>query len=171
MTDHTTSGPTAIGDAPDGSPAWEAPEIVAVAVLIAFFAMVIGALVWNSIQFATTWAEPLLAIIILGVVGLCWWRVEAWSRLLGTKANNDPNALGHIRRARRISLWALSGVIITAIGAVAGIIALVGFDIPSHPGRIVWSRVFGAGAGVLADITIAVAGVLVLNRLMRQASE
>jgi hypothetical protein len=191
MTDDTTSRPSAVGDAPDGSPAWEVPEIVAVAVLIAFFATVIGALatgidvsmatsppffdpmesVWNSIQFGTTWAEPVLAIILLGVVGLCWWRVAAWSEVRGADANNHSTALGHIQRARRISLWALSSLIITAVGAIAGIIALIGFNIPSHPGRIVWSRVFGAAAGVLADIVIVVAGALVLKRLVREGSE
>lgn len=186
MTEHTISDASGIDALNGSSPAWEAPEIAAAAILVAFVSVVIGSLataidvslstqeaiiepttnIWNAIQFGTTWAEPLLAIILLGVVGLCWWQVEAWSEEIGAEAEGGPQALGHIRRARRISCWALGGLIITTVGAVAGIIALIGFNVSAHPGQVSWSRVFGAGAGVIADVVVAVAGVLMLKQLM-----
>ena len=186
MTEHTRSGAAGLDDPDVGSPAWEAPEIAAVAILVAFSAFVIGALAtgidvsmstqpafidpttntWNAIESATTWAEPLLAIILLGVVGLCWWQVETWSEEVAAEAQHDPQALGHIRRARQISFWAVGGLTITTIGAVAGIIALIGFNVSVHPGGVAWSRAFGTGAGVIADVVVAVAGVLVFRRML-----
>ena len=161
MTEPTTSEHSGVGAARDGgSPPWEAPEIVAVAILVAFFVVVIGALAtgidigtttslpfsdplmntWNAVQFGTTWAEPLIAIILLGVVGLCWWQVDAWTDGTGADDEDAPTAFGHIRRARRISLWAVSSLIITTVGAIAGMVALVGYDVPAHTGRVVWDR-------------------------------
>ena len=184
MTQHTTSDGAGV-DLPDGSPpAWEAPEIAAVAILVAFFAVVIGSLataidvsvseqgfidptmnIWDAIQFGTTWAEPLLAIILLGVAGLCWWQVETWSEESGSQTQDSSTALGHVRRARQISFWTLGGLIVTTVGAVAGIVALIGFNVSAHPGQVAWSRVIGAGAGVIADVVVSVAGGLVIKRL------
>jgi hypothetical protein len=92
--------------------------------------------------------------------------VDAWTDGIGADDEDGPAAFGHITRARRISLWAVSSLIITTVGAIAGIVALVGYDVPAHSGRVVWSRVFGAGAGLLADVVVALAGVLVVRRLM-----
>lgn len=176
-------------DAPldSSSLAWEVPEIAAVAILFAFLVIVVGGLatgfdvsasqqapyfdpmenIWNAVQFGASWAEPLLAIVLLGVVGLCWWQVEAWSEEIEEASSEGFTALGHMQRARRISQWALGGLIVTAIGAVAGLAALIGFNIPSHPGQVVWSRVIGAGADTMATVVVVVAGIVTVNRLNR----
>jgi hypothetical protein len=189
MTDPTmadgTEGP------PHGSSlAWEVPEIAGVAILVAFLVIVVGGLatgvdvsttqqapyidpmqsIWNAIQFGASWAEPLLAIVLLGVVGLCWWQVEAWSEEFEASAE-DFTALGHMHRARQISHWALGGLIVTATGAIAGLTALIGFNIPTHPGQVAWSRVIGAGADTMATVVVLVAGILAVNRLQRRHAD
>jgi uncharacterized membrane protein (DUF485 family) len=170
-----------------GSVAWEVPEIAGVAVLVAFFVTVVGGLAmgidvsvgqqapyvdqmentWNAIQFGASWAEPLLAIILLGVVGLCWWQVEAWSDELDEDTEEGLAAFGHLRRARQISRWALGALILTATGAVADLIALIGFNIPAHGGQVAWARVIGVGAATVATVVVVVAGLVVVTRLTR----
>jgi hypothetical protein len=171
----------------NGALAWEVPEIVAVAILAAFFVIVVGALAtgiyvittqspglgvdpmantWNAISFGASWAEPLLAVIVLGVIGLCWWQVEAWSEEIEADAEEPSGAFGHVRRARQISRWALLSLLVTAIGAVAGLIAQVGLNVLGHFGPVTWVRFIGVVASVIAVLIVAVAGLLVVQRLM-----
>jgi hypothetical protein len=175
---------------PDGnSLPWEVPEIAAVAVLIAFAVIVVGGLaagiyvsttqqeqildqaenIWNAVQFGASWADPLLAIALLGVMGLCWWQVEAWTEETEEVGPEDFTALGHIQRGRRISKWALGGLILAAAGAVAELGAQIGFDIPAH--SELWSRVIGLGADTIANVVVLIAGILVVNRLDRAETE
>ena len=185
MTERTTEDRT---DAlPDGnSLAWEAPEITGGAILVAFFVTVVGGLameidvsasqqapffdpmenVWNAVQFGSSWAEPLLAIILLGVVGICWWQVDTWSEELDEESQEGSVALGHLRRARCISQWALGGLILTATGSIAGLIALIGLNVPLHAGQVTWTRVIGVGAATAATVVIVVAGLVVVTRLI-----
>jgi hypothetical protein len=164
---------------------WEVPEIAAVAVLIAFAVIVVGGLaagiyvsatqqvqildqtenIWNAVQFGASWADPLLAVALLGVMGLCWWQVEAWTEQTEEVGPEDFTALGHIQRGRRISTWALGGLILVTAGAVAELAAQIGFDIPAH--SVVWSRVIGTGADTIANVVILVAGIVVVNRVDR----
>ena len=76
---------------------------------------------WNSITFATQWASPVVAVLLLTVIGLCWWQLQAWSELIESPdPDDDPSdALRHIRRAHLMARWTLVGVALTALGAVA----------------------------------------------------
>jgi len=160
-----------------------------VAVLVAFFVIALGGLatgidvsssqqapylgdpmenIWNAIQFGASWAEPLLAIVLVGVVGLCWWQVEAWSEEIEEARPEGVVAVGHVRRARRISRWAVGGLIVMTMGAIAGFVAMIGFDVPSHPGRLAWSRVIGVGADTVATVVVVLMGLVVFNRLNRR---
>ena len=188
MTDHVTFDEVGVvpEDASGPSLPWEVPEIAAVGILVAFSMIVVGGVatgtdvstgrqqpfvdqlenIWNAIEFGSSWAGPALAIVLLAVVGLCWWQVEAWSAESPTTPAEPSRAYDYIRRAQKISLWALASLVITVVGAMAGCVALVASNIPAHPGRVGWSRVIGVGAGLAAVIAVAAAGLLVVIRLM-----
>ena len=193
MADHVTFDEAGVVPEDSARPSlpWEVPEIAAVGILVAFSLIVVGGVatgidvstgrqqpffdqlenVWNAIEFGTSWAGPVLAIVLLAVVGLCWWQVEAWSVESPPTPLEPSSAHDYIRRAQKISLWALGSLVITVVGAVAGCVALVASNIPAHPGRVGWSRVFGVGAGLAAVIVVAAAGLLVVIRLMSPAVE
>jgi len=104
---------------------WELPEAAAVAVLVAIGALIVGGVVagivastasdggltpshivaGNAISFGAQWAGPVFAIVLLGVVGLCWWQSEAWSDASEPDDEQDREleVAGHVRRARQIS--------------------------------------------------------------------
>ena len=171
--------------------AFEVPEVAAGAILVAFFAIVVGGLVtgiivstapqvpldqlqnaWNAVQFGTTWAEPLLTVVLLGAVGLCWWQTEGWSEVLDTETDYDQlsEAVGHLRRARQIALWCLGSLAVIDIGAVVGLVAVIAFNVRSHSDRLVWAHVIGNGAGLMAVLVISAGGFVVVARLLRRCS-
>jgi len=172
--------------------AFEVPEAAAVAILVAFFAIVVGGLAagiiastapqvpldqlqnaWNAITFGASWAEPLLAVALLGAVGLCWWQTQGWSEVLEADTETGDEvleAVGHLRRARQIALWGLGGLVVTEIGAVVGFVAIVALNVSAHSGRLVWARVIGSGADLVAVVVISAGGFVVVTRLLRHYS-
>jgi hypothetical protein len=171
-------------DAPPRLP-WELPEIVAVAVLVAFFLLVVGGLVTAivtgtapngspspgnqligmAIQYGTEWAEPLLAVVLLAVLGLCWWQFQTWADVAETTGDDQQafDAQGHIHRARQITIWTQAALALTALGSLAffagGVLSATGYS------RFVWSHDFYEGASALAVIVLAGVGLLVGKRL------
>ena len=194
MSDQTTSTevpPESEDPAHERRLAFEVPEVAAGAILVAFFAIVIGGLAtgviastapqapldplqnaWNAVQFGTTWAEPLLAVALLGVIGLCWWQTQGWSEVLDTQSDDDQlsEAVGHLRRARQIALWGLGSLAVIDIGAVVGLVALIAFNVSSHSDRLVWARVIGNGADLMAVLVISAGGFVAVTRLLRHYS-
>lgn len=184
-----TDAPAA--DTPDDIPhsgerlAWEVPEAAAVAVLVAVGVLIVGGFVagivasttsyggitpsgivaGNAISFGATWAGPLLAIALLGVVGLCWWQFEAWSE--ASEPDDERGRVlemaGHIRRANRISHWTQAELLLICAGAVALVVGSVllstGGGGDANP--VDWSRTIVAVADLLAVVVVAGTGAWV----------
>jgi hypothetical protein len=166
---------------------WEVPEIAAVAVLAASGALMAGGLVAGivasrpsygggtsfgggtslriaastAISFGATWAGPLLAIALLGVVGLCWWQVDAWSAASeqDDAGNRLVESAGHIRRAHRMCLWTQVALLLICVGAAA---LVVGSTLLSTGGLgtspVNSARVIVEVTNLLAVLTVAGVG-------------
>jgi hypothetical protein len=130
---------------------WEVPEIVAGTILVSVAILPIGGLatgiardvatygqvfpsglfnqqVWSAVSLGAEWASPFVALILLGVVALCWWQWQGWSEVIEDPERVDEasEALGHLRRAQRTAMWARVVLIVTALGAIAAFVAQVG---------------------------------------------
>ena len=171
MTGQTASEIT--DDASETRPrlAWEVPEIAALVVLVAFVALALGGLVAGiivstelsgfhtqftgaAITFGAAWAEPLLAIALLGVVGLSWWQIKTWHDLGEQRRRLDDHEVrGHIARACRIGIVAQAALILTAAGSLASLIGSVmvssGADVAQS-----WSRYVLSGASLIGVLAI-----------------
>ena len=162
--------------------AWEVPEIAAVAVLVATGVLIAGGVVagivasrssygggtpsriaaTTAISFGATWAGPLLAIVLLGVVGLCWWQVEAWGAASEPDDARDRliEVAGHMQRAHRISQWTQVALLVNCVGAVALVVSsalLFTGGVSVNP--VNWARTVVEVANLLA--VLAVTGVAV----------
>jgi hypothetical protein len=167
--------------------AWEVPEIFGAAVLSSVSALAVGCLatgiaraiteaasnfppglgsqeVWNAIQFGSEWAGPLLAIVVLGVLGLCWWQVDAWLEVAETRSDDDDDeseARGHMHRAHLIARWAMVALVVTAAGSIAGFVAEVG----TNAGRSFWTLDLYGGGSLLAVLVLLSAAVPVNRKI------
>ena len=157
--------------------AWEVPEVAAMAVLVAFTVLAVGGLVagivfstqvggyatsrefaGEAIEFGASWAEPLLAIALLGVVGLSWWQIEAWAETGGEEPqlSRQREVRGHTARACRLGVAAQISLLLTLAGSVA---ALVG-TVMAGPGtgvQVWWRYVVGA-ASLIGVLSITAGG-------------
>lgn len=159
--------------------AWEVPEVAAIVLLAAFGALVLGGLIAGIVastdipiatgQFigaviteVTQWADPLVAIALLGVIGISWWQRQAWTDALEAEPHlsSDAEALGHLDRARRIDLYAQSALLLTVAGAAA---SLVGIIIVLGNNAAAWSRYVYSGASLIV-VTIIAGGGLWISR-------
>lgn len=165
---------------------WEVPEVAATVILVAVGLLVMGGLATgiaaaagapdafgpggraltagSSIQLGAVWAEPLLAIVLLGVLGVCWWHVDAWS---GALNDIEPaEVAAHIRRGQQIALWVNAALVLTLVGSVAIFAGLLLTN--SQPGNLpslIWSRDIYEAASVLAVAAIVSGGVWAGMRL------
>jgi hypothetical protein len=166
---------------------WEVPEVAAVAVVIAVGLLVVGGVVTGIVDTVSVhsrgaetqmaglgilegamWAQPALAAILLGVLGACWWRIQAWSLTGGARHEEEPSrASEHIGRERQIARWVLWALGLTAVGSVA-LFAGELMDTKGMPAPL-WTTDVSVGASSLAVIAIAVAGMWV-GRLLRNGS-
>ena len=163
---------------------WEVPEIAAVAVLIAIGALILGGLAtgivtatsaetpysglsqatWTAVTLGAAWASPILAIVVLGVMGLCWWQTDTWEDQV---LDGVPFAVGHLRRAQHIATWAVAGLLISVAAAVADLVAVVGFYLPDHAPQLLAARVIPVAASGIAVLVIAGAGLVIFRNLRR----
>ena len=162
---------------------WEVPEIAAMVVLIALGALAVGGLVagiiassgWSgsfpapryvtgeAITFGAAWAEPLLAIALLGVMGLSWWQLQAWDDTDGEGSGEDDHKVrGHIRRALRIGLAAGIALVVTVAGSLADLIGTV-MAIPGT-GALNWSRYVISGASFVGVLVVATGGWIIAGK-------
>jgi hypothetical protein len=169
--------------------AWEVPETAAAAVLVAVAVLMVGGLVagivasttsyggitpsgvvaGNAISFGATWAGPLLAIALLGVVGLCWWEFQAWSDA------SEPDEVryrvvevaGHIRRAHRISQWTQVALLLICAGAAALVVGslLLSTGGGGSANSVNWSRTIVEVANLLAVLVVAGVGVWIGRKI------
>jgi hypothetical protein len=165
------------------------PEVAAVAILvsvallatggcvtgIARFVTTTGAafpgvdtqLTWNAVIFGAQWASPVVAVLLLAVIGLCWWQLQAWAELIEAPDPDDDlaDALRHIRRALLIARWALVGVALTAVGAIALFAAQVATSSGLPDGD--WTVEIAATGSFLAAVALLAAAVWAGRRLGR----
>ena len=148
---------------------WEVPEIAAMAVLLAFAALVLGGLVagiilstevsgpvprqviGEAIEFGSSWAEPLLAVALLSVVGLNWWQIE-----VRKDTAQDDEIQGRRERAYRIGLAAQAALFLVVAGSIAVLIGEVFLNIVNSAG--IWSRYVLSGASLVGVFIITTAG-------------
>ncbi|MHB8264219.1 MAG: hypothetical protein ACYDGY_10850 [Acidimicrobiales bacterium] len=162
--------------------AWEAPEVAAVAVLVAVTVLIVGGLVSGIVASTSTygpfpatqliagavitagaeWADSLVAVVLLGVIGICWWQSEAWADASEPDDEHDRvlQAYGHVRRANRISVLAQGALFLTCAGAIAllvgGVLQTTGQG--GNTGSLNWSHCIFQGANLLAVLVVAGAG-------------
>jgi hypothetical protein len=166
--------------------AWEVPETIVAAVLATVTVLVVGGLatgiarvasvsassfppglnsqeIWNAIQFGSLWAGPVVTVIALGALGLCWWQTQAWAEAAEARdpVGDVSEAEGHILRARLLARWAIVTLVVTAAGSVAYFVAEVGLN----SGGQVWPLDINAGASLLAVLVLLGGGVLVGRQL------
>jgi len=169
--------------------AWEVPEIAAASVLVAVAALIAGGIVagivastasygpatpsrlttGTAISFGSLWAGPLVAVALLAVVGLCWWQSEAWADASEPDDGQDRalQVTGHIRRAIRLSRWALAALPVTLVGAISLVVSSVlqTFGVPGSPGSLNWSRIVLQVAGLLAVVVVSTAGFWIARQI------
>jgi hypothetical protein len=107
-------------------------------------------LAWIAVSSGAGWATPVVAVLLLAVVGLCWWQLQAWTEVIEEPAPDDDlsDALRHIGRAHLIARLALVGVALTAVGAVALLAAQVATSVGLPDGD--WTVTISAVASFLA---------------------
>ncbi len=157
---------------------WEIPEIAAMTVLVAFAVLVVGGLVAGiiasteasgpfigtrhvtgaALTYGATWAGPLLAIALLGVVGVGCWQIEVWKQTEEEESleHDDCEVRGHIGRACRIGVAAQVALILTLVGSIAALIGKVMFSLGT--GAQDWVRYVISGASVIAVFAITAGG-------------
>ncbi len=170
-------------------PGWEVPEIVGMAGLASVAVLVVGGLatgiaravteaasnyppgqgsqeVWNAMTLGTEWAGPLVAVIVLGAFGLCWWQIQAWAEVFDGPADDDDlaEAHGHVHRAHLIARWAMVALALTAAGSIAGFVAQVG----QNAGQPFWTVDIYTGANLLAVFVLLGVATLVNRQLQHQ---
>lgn len=179
--------PTSVRTSPQGGsgadpPTWEVPELIAVAVLASVALVAVGGLVtgitrsfsstapfsssqdiWSAIELGAEWANVVLAAVVLGVLGVCWWQLEAWREVREEPEDEDAlsEALGHMQRTRWIISWAMIALGVTAAGSVAGFVAQVG----SYGAGPVWAIDIWGASEMLAVIVVSTTGIFVGRRL------
>jgi hypothetical protein len=165
----------------DGEPmrlGWELPEIIAIAILLAFSVLAVGGLlagileannlnqpglpngqtVGPAIQTGSGWAEPLLGIALLAVIALLWWTSQTWT---GSQHDDEPLAddletWPRIIRWIRITRWTQGGLLLTAAGGIASFVG----DILLFSGQGHASQYYVvSGSSCLAILVIAGAGL------------
>jgi hypothetical protein len=178
MTDQMDSEITEVGGETRATLSWEVPEIAAVVVLVAFGALTVGGLVagiifststdggfpatrqitGEAITFGAAWAGPLLAIALLGVVGLSWWLIETWGEAGDEEPRqfDDLEVQGRMWRAWRIGMAAQIALILTVGGSIAALVGTVMGSLGGGPQN--WSRFVIEGASVIGVLVLAVGG-------------
>jgi hypothetical protein len=107
----------------------------------------------------TTWAGPLLAIALLGVVGVSWWQINTWKNVSqeGLLPYDDHQVQGHLERASRICSAAQVALALAAVGSTAALIGTVLFSLEG--GAQSWVRYLVSGANLIAVIVVSAGGL------------
>lgn len=119
----------------------------------------------SSIQLGSGWASFVLAVLLLGVMGVCWWNLREWELEADETESPEDTAEsdGHLRRGCGIVTATELALVVIGAGAIA---AFVGTLLEIQSGVAVWSVDFVAGAGTLAVLVVATTGVLLGRRLV-----
>ena len=168
-------------------PRWEFPEVAAVVVLAAVGVLALGGLatgiarstqggtagglpgrvyVGTSVLFGSLWASFVLAAVLLGLIGLCWWHLGEWEPASEDEesSHGTAEALGHASRTRSIVVWVQVALVVTAAGAISELVGAL-LETVGSGGAARWAADFNAGANALAVLAMAVTGVVLGRRL------
>jgi len=119
----------------------------------------------RSVEFGAAWASTVLAaVLLLGVLGLCWWHLGTWARRQGHDSHSVVAKL-HVARIRGIVTWVEAAFVLTAVASIA---QLVGAVMGSTGSVAIWAPDFNVGANMAAVLMIAVTGVVFGRRLHHQ---
>lgn len=167
---------------------WAGPEYAVIAILVVVGLVALGGLAdgiylafnafspfvdpftiaWSAVTLGASWAEPFLALFVLGAAGICWWQADRWADEVEAPSAMLEPARGYIQRAQRTSSWALWGLALTAVGSTAGLVATVGLVVLSGPAQTSYtSRLISEVASTLAVFVIAAIGWLVVRETRR----
>ena len=158
---------------------WEVPELVGVAVLLVVAVLALGGLaigiagslkgqlpdnispVWTNLEFGAQWANPLVALAVLGVLGVCWWQLQAWAEVIEAPDEEDENdrieALGHMVCARMGVISSLGALGVTALGSIAEFVGLLGQGGVSQ----LWPEYVFRGTEMLAVLVVLAIGMMI----------
>jgi len=174
-------------------PAWEFPEIGAVVILTGVALLAVGGLatgiahsfaapstfppgfdrqfVGDSVQLGSTWASFVLAAVLLGLMGVCWWNLNEWELDVDQVQSPDDVAetQGHLRRGCAIIVATQVTLVLMSAAAIAALVGAI-LSYQSGSGVTLWSTYFDTAAGTLAVLIVAATGVLLGRRLVSQYS-
>jgi hypothetical protein len=175
------------GSEADDIAAWErppldAPELVVVAALVVTAILVVAGVVAGIVigtstepgagsvaalaaEYATAqWAGVLNSFLLLGALGVCWWRHGEWRDLAGDNEALEM-AAAQLARLRRLALAAMVGMLLTVLGSVASVVGRL--DSIESFGALTVATVWVPGiAETLGTVTVAVTGFLIGGRLI-----
>ena len=114
------------------------------------------------------WAGPVLAIALLGVLLLCWWRAHGWTGRLAsaTGTNHRTLLVAHVRRTAALARYTLAALVLTFAGALAGLIGLVlTLREISNQTAVTWPSYLSSAAAAAGVLVALLAGLFAATRL------
>jgi len=112
------------------------------------------------VEAGSEWVGPLFVLLLLAVLGLCWWQVETWGEETEDAENErTAEAVRHLCRAHDIVLWAQVGFGLSIAGAIAFFVGTLLVSTQSPAVALVWSRAIYSGAITIGAIVMAVVGL------------
>jgi len=161
-------------------PEWEPPETIAAVLVVAVGILALGGLaagivpavrssyainapgsrsVGIALVIGSEWSQLVLAGVLLGLIALCWWRMDEWRNAI------DPGKTIHLERYRKVVLGIEVALALTAAGAVAQLVGQVLEYADSGP--VLLGQDLYIGANALAVIVVSATGVGLGRRLTR----
>ena len=123
-------------------------------------AVQVGPTIAEVTQRSTLWATPVMALLVIGAIGVAWWQVESWSSFVAEdeEATDDEmtSAFRHLLRAKVLVTSALAAAAVVAAAVVALVVSTIVVFL-GGPGNIVVSEdlsVIGQGLGTLAVVGV-----------------
>jgi hypothetical protein len=164
---------------------WEPPEVVATVVLAAVGIIALGGLVgavvyaasnvvpgafspqaaWEAVGRGAAWSGPILTMILLGILAVCWWQARAWAALVSAH-ETAATAAAHLYRSIRIAAWAVVATVLSVLGAVASVVSVIGFN-RGLTADYVASVAIPVGADALAVLLLAATGLWLFTQIRR----
>jgi hypothetical protein len=119
----------------------------------------------TAVEQGTQWAEPVLSMILLGLVGLSWWQHQGWMRA-ADNGHRESDRIAHVARSRRIASWAQIGLLLVVAGSASlfGAVVASELDLPPEAPSF-WSPAVFAAASFLAVVVLAGTGLLIGRKL------
>lgn len=171
-------GPDSAGtDSDDEDAPWEVPELIATIVLVAVGVIAVGGLIgalvfvnsdevsggfssqttWNAVERGASWSSPLIAMILLGVIGTMW--IQTRSRVGASSAQHEAARFSaHVRRTLCIAGWTVAGLVLSLLGAAADFASTIGLYWSYNSASFAASIAIPVGASAIAVLLLAVAG-------------